>query len=402
MIAFMSLTLISGICFADSVEVRGNILDSGNNASAIVWDGLNWSALYFSLNNAGSNTEMLYYQNVDTENPAIGAAPENNIIDEKELIYSTHTYSNKFKLSSKTDATGVSKYSTIPWFGKKYVVVGDEAGKMTTTITEQGGSAEKNLEEGEYWDLGQGYSLKLDQLDVDAGKAFVILYKDEEEVDSAVLDMEGTDDDRAFIVKDDFAGCEDVVYFVTYLDNTFRSTSKSFAIFKYTWLIDKDNVTIIEEGDEFGLFECREISENWINMSNNKRITLEINDKTYFTDDWYFKTSKAGKGSNGGYLFYPAMNVVLETEEADTGVSSENDANAANEMASQEDTTPTEETSPAPLPSATSSEEDNIQTLASEETATEKQNLASIPGFLSLTATSGLLITFFILKRRTD
>ncbi|MBP2030504.1 S-layer protein (TIGR01567 family) [Methanohalophilus levihalophilus] len=397
----MSLALVSGICSADSVEVRGNILDSGNNASAIVWDGLNWSVLYFSLNDAGSNTEILYYLNIDTENPAIGAAPDNNIIDEKELIYSTHSYSKKFKLSAKTDATAVNTYSVIPWFGKKYIVVDDDAGKMATLITEQGGDAEKDLKEGESWNLGQGYSLKLDQLDVDAGKVFVILYKDEEELESVVLDMEGNDDDRAFIAKDDFAGSEDVVYFVTYLDNTFRSTSDSFAIFKYTWLIDKDNIKIIEKGDEFGLFECREVSESWINMSNSKRITLEINDKTYFTDDWYFKTSKAGKGSNGGYLFYPAMNIVFETEEADVVVSSENDVNVANETASQGDTTLTEESS-APLPSATSSEEDNVQTLVTEETAAEKQNLASIPGFLSLTATSGLLITFFILKRRTD
>ncbi|WP_445475214.1 S-layer protein domain-containing protein [Methanococcoides methylutens] len=398
---FISLVLSVGVCSADSVTVRGEILDTGN-VSSISWDGSNWGALHFALNDAGSNTESVYYENVDTENPAIGAAPSNNVIDKKELIYSTHTYNKKFKLSAKTDATAVSTYSVIPLFGKKYIAVNDDASKMTTLITEQGGGSEKKLREGESWDLGNGYSLKVDQLDADAGKVFVILYKDGIELDSDVLDMDGTDDDRAFIVKDDIAGMEDVVYFATYLENTFKGTSVSFAIIKYTWLIDKDNIISIEEGDKFGLLKCREVSENWINMSNDAVITLEMDDTVYFTDNWYFKTSKAGMGTDGGFLFYPAMNVVFGSVTKTENVV-EVPPSTENETETIEETTyeagPVVVEDETVVSSSASSADVSTIEYGPEEHVQTSENL---PGFLSITAVAGLVMSVFSLKRRSD
>ncbi|ABE52019.1 S-layer protein domain-containing protein [Methanococcoides burtonii] len=396
MLVFISLILVAGICSADSVKVRGTILDSGN-VSSIAWDGSNWNALYFALNDVGSNTESLCYENIDPENPAIGVTPDNNIIDKKELIYRTHTYHKKYKLSAKTDANAVSTYSVIPLFSKKYIAVNNDASKMTTLIKEQGGGAEKTLKEGESWDLGNDYSLKLNQLDADAGKAFVILYKDGIELDSDVLDMDGTDDDRAFIVKDDLAGIDDLVYFVTYLENTFKSTSESFAILKYTWLIDKDNVITIKKGDKFGLLKCKDVSENWINMSNDVVITLEMDNTVYFTDDWYFQTSKASKGTNGGYLFYPAMEVIFEMENENVvefSSSPESDPELVNEAASQAKAAVIEDAAPESSSIGANS--------ANYEPAEEIRSSASIPGFLSMTAIASLVFALFILKCRVD
>ncbi|WP_236622715.1 S-layer protein domain-containing protein [Methanococcoides methylutens] len=396
MLLFISIVLTVGVCSADSVTVRGEILDSGN-VSSITWDGSNWGALHFALNDAGSNTESVYYGNVDSENSAIGAAPANNVIDKKELIYSTQTYSKKFKLSAKTDATALSTYSVIPLFGKRYIAVNDDASKMTTLVTEQGGGAEKQLKEGESWELGKGYSLKVDQLDADAGKAFVILYKDGNELDSDILDMDGTDDDRAFIVKENIAGMEDVVYFATYLENTFKGTSESFAIIKYTWLMDKDNIISIEEGDKFGLLKCREVSENCINMSNDAVIHLEMDDSVYFTDDWYLKTSKAGMGTDGGFLLYPAMNVVFETT-IETEKVVEVPSSTESESETVDETT--SEANPAgmndELNDSSSADANNVVYGPEEQVQTSE----SLPGFLSITAMAGLVSALFILKRR--
>lgn len=405
----LSVTCFVTVSSAESVEIGGNILDSGN-VSSIAWDGTNWSALYFGLNEAGSNTEILYYQDSDDANPGIGEASTNNIIDKKELLYSTHTYSKKFKLSAKTDATGVSTYSVIPWFGNKYVAVDDKASKMTSLVKEQGGGSEKKLKEGEIWDLGEGYSLELFQLDADGGKAFVLLYKDGEELDSTVIKLDGTDDERSFIVKDDFADLEDTVYFVTYIDETFRCSSECFAIFKYTWLIDKDNVSTIEEGDKVGLLKCREVSDNWINMSNHEEITLEMNEKAYFTDDWYIRTSKSGKGSDGGYLFYPAMNVVFKTAE-DASTQSENIDNTGNEDVLEENVTIVEQ-SPSSSSSKPSQGTDNDMDTPLADTSEEskekqtdlesQKTYAAVPGFVSITAISGLVASLFILRRRIN
>lgn len=391
------------ISTAESAELRGSVIYTNEDPStSISWDGTNWSALYLELNDAGSNTETLYYENTDSSSPAICNAPNNDVIDEKELIYSTHTYSKKFKLSAKTDATVVDTFSIIPWFGQKYVAVNDDATTMAPLLMDVGGGFEKHVNEGESMEMKGGYSLEVSQLDVDGGKVFVTLYKNGDEIDSSVLDMEGSDDDRAFTVKDDFAGHDDQIYFVAYVDNTFRSSSGAFAVFKYIWLIDKNNVKVVEDKDELGVFKCRDANEKWINMSNDKQITLNLDDKIYLTDDWYIKTSKKVKGG-GGYRFYPAMSVdikpvetvkstetvnnVTETSpEVDETVEKEDDSSIISD-----DTVPAEETIEEP-PSADSKAESSEQ----HEVSTE----ASIPGFVSITAISGLAGIFFLLKHR--
>ena len=394
-LVFISLILAVGVCSADSVEVHGTILDSGN-VSSIVWDGSNWGALYFALNDAGSNTESLCYENVDPENPAIGATPDNNVIDENELIYRTHTYNKKFKLSAKTDSTAVSTYSIIPLFGKKYIAVNDDASKMTTLIKEQGGGSEKTLKEGESWDLGKGYSLTVKQLDLDGGKVWLALYKDGAELDSKILSTDGADDERTFVAKDDFAGKEEAVYFVTYVDEAFRGTSDTFVILRYTWLIDKDDVTSIEVGDEFGVLKCTEVSEDKITLSNDQKITLEMSDTIDLTDDWYFKVSKAGTGTDGGYLFYPAKKLTIEDKAEPQTVSE----------AVPDETETTDAENGSTILVEEPSEESSVSDIKkSEEFALKVENEAGIPGqdlpgFTLLCTISGLLAVLFLTKRK--
>lgn len=393
------------ISTAESVELRGSVIYTNEDPStSISWDGTNWSALYLGLNDAGSNTETLYYENTDSSSPAICDAPDNDVIDKKELIYSTHTYSKKFKLSAKTDATVVDSFSIIPWFGQKYVAVNDDATTMAPLLMDVGGGFEKHLEEGESMKMKGGYSLELSQLDVDGGKVFVTLYKNGDEIDSSVLDMEGSDDDRAFTVKDDFAGHDDQVYFVAYVDDTFRSSSGAFAKFKYIWLMDKDNVKIVEEKDEVGVFKCKDANEEWINMSNDKQITLNLGDKIYLTDDWYLKTSKKVKGKGGGgYRFYPAMNVDIEPTET---VESTETANDVAKKSPEADDNVEERTNSSTDSTNVSSSEETTEEASSTDSTTESveqhesREEASIPGFVSITALSGIAGVFFLLKRR--
>ncbi|AKB16973.1 S-layer protein domain-containing protein [Methanosarcina sp. WWM596] len=104
-----------------------------------------------------------------------------------------------------------------------------------------------------------------------------------------------------------------VVHFVIFEDSVFASEDTDFAVFKYTWLIDKDKLLFIESGDEFGNFEVDQAFENLIVVSNTDAITINVDAdrKTNITEEWYFRTSDVGKGSNGGYVIYPAKTVIL-------------------------------------------------------------------------------------------
>ncbi|KKH64040.1 S-layer protein domain-containing protein, partial [Methanosarcina mazei] len=124
----------------------------------------------------------------------------------------------------------------------------------------------------------------------------------------------------------------DQLYFITYVDSVFMSATDSFAVFKYTWLIDKDDILIIKNGDEYQGFEVIETSKDGIVLENSKSITLNLDKdkKNYFTDSWYFQTSDKGKGSTSpeGYIIRLAKdldkpgNYTLRGMPVDTGVTS--------------------------------------------------------------------------------
>ncbi|NOQ48512.1 MAG: hypothetical protein GQ576_05165, partial [Methanococcoides sp.] len=180
-------------------------------------------------------------------------------------------------------------------------------------------------------------------------------------------------------------------YFVTYVDEAFKGTSDCFIILKYTWLIDKDDVTTIEVDDEFGALKCTEVSEDKITLSNDQEITLEMGDTIDLTDDWYFKVSKAGKGTDEGYLFYPAKKLTIEDKTASQEV--------AEEIPDKTETTDTESGSTI-LEGETSEELSKPDVEETEEFAVKVDDENVMPAFTLLSAISGVLAVFFFSKRR--
>ncbi|MCO5384360.1 MAG: hypothetical protein NHB15_21810 [Methanosarcina barkeri] len=150
----------------------------------------------------------------------------------------------------------------------------------------------------------------VNQVDVEGEKVWFALYKNGEELESGIVNTNGNVTDKTFTATADFGDKKDQLYFITYVDTVFTSAADSFAVFKYTWLIDKDDVMLIKNGDEYQGFEVKESSESEIVLKNSKSITLNLDKdkKTYFTDSWYFQTSDEGKGSTSpqGYIIYPA------------------------------------------------------------------------------------------------
>ncbi len=267
--------------------------------------------------------ERLQYVEKDGQNELGKGNPGNHVIGEEELVYSTRPFSCKYELVSdlelnaKTtpDKLGGMFYYKLPWFGKPYVTVGNDSTQLANLVVSQTSGEKKELKTGESWDLGKNYSLVVNQVDIEGEKVWFSLYKNGEELESGIVNANGTVDDQTFAATADFGDGKDQLYFITYVDSVFVSATDSFAVFKYTWLIDKDDVMLIEKGDEYQGFEIKEASESEIVLKNSKSITLNLDKdkKTYFTDSWYFQTSDEGKGSTSpeGYIIYPAKELSI-------------------------------------------------------------------------------------------
>jgi S-layer protein (TIGR01567 family) len=369
--------------------LRGLPLDTSVTSSdGFSWDATTFGGFYYSANKhkdfvASKNWfgERLQYIETDGQDELGKSNPGNHVIGEGELVYSTRQFPNKYKVVSELglDANttpaklgGINFYK-IPWFGKPYVAVENDATQLANLVIDQEASDKKELKAGDAWDLGKGYSLTLNQVDVEGDKVWFSLSKNGEELESAIVDVDGTVEDQTFTATADFGDGKDQLYFITYVDSVFASATDSFAVFKYTWLIDKDNILVIENGDKYQGFEVKEASEDGVVLTNSNSITLNLDKdaKNYFTDSWYFQTSDEGKGSTSskGYIIYPATDVVVEDKNAtepagnstketnitsslNKSISSDYRAVSSSEMAGPEDTSslPEESVSSEKLP----------------------------------------------------
>lgn len=317
---------LAGTCTAMSMEIGGTPFDTGStDTQNMSWDFRNFGAFFFSANKysnfVNGSGEHLYLED-SGDNPAIGKAnPEANIIDEGELVYTTKQIPSKFKaFSEEENVTKVTFFYTLPLFGKSYCAVDNDATHLSKILYQQDENEKVTLKTGESWDLSNGYHITLNEVDVDGNKCYFSLYKNDTELDDALVSTDGAIDDKIFTAEEEFGDNASHVYFVTFVDSVFTSADESFAVFKYTWLIDKDKPLSIESGDKFGNFEVDQALENMIVMSNSDSITINVDaDRmTNITDEWYFKTSDKGKGSNGGYVIYPAKTIEVEEKKSNT------------------------------------------------------------------------------------
>ncbi|MPM60823.1 hypothetical protein SDC9_107677 [bioreactor metagenome] len=326
--------------------IRGVPFDTNTTSSdEFCWDATTFGGFNYPVNKhkdfvASENWwgERLQYIEKDGQDELGKNNPGNHVIGEGELVYSTRPFSNKYEVVSglglnaseiPSELGGTSFYK-LPWFGKPYVCVGNDSTRLANIVITQESSDKKELKAGDIWDLGKGYSLTVNQVDVEGDKVWFSLSKSGKEIESGIVNASGTEENKIFTATADFGNRTDQLYFVTCVDSVFSSATDSFAVFKYTWLIDKDSVLVIENGDEYQGFEVKEASKNGIVLTNSKSITLNLDKdkKNYFTDSWYFQTSDEGKGSTSpnGYIIYPATDIVVEDKNAtkSAGNSTEN------------------------------------------------------------------------------
>ncbi|WP_231590391.1 S-layer protein domain-containing protein [Methanosarcina siciliae] len=392
-----------------SYTLRGMPFDTNATSSdEFCWDPSTFGGLYYSINKnknlvASENWfgEHLQYIETDGQYELGKSNPGNHVIGEDELVYSTRPFPNKYKVVSELglDANttpselGGMVYYKLPWFGKPYVTVENDATQLASIVIDQSGSDKKILKAGDVWDFGKGYSLTVNQVDVEGNKVWFSLSKDGEELESGIINADGTVESQTFTAKADCGDGSDQLYFITYVDSVFVSATDSFAVFKYTWLIDKGNILIIKEGDEYQGFEVKEASEDELVLKNTDSITLNLDKdvKNYFTDSWYFQTSDEGKGSTSpnGYVICPVTDVVIEAEDA-----SESAENSTENLNVTSESKGSDVSSDYRASSAEIADEDNSS--QPEEAAEETSKL---PGFGIISGILGVIICVALWKK---
>jgi S-layer protein (TIGR01567 family) len=225
-------------------------------------------------------------------------------ITDRGLWYNTTKRLIPYKVYSATGKTvvngegGGGYYAKVGWFGRGYVALKGKANKMAKLILEQSETESKTLLVGETWDMGDGYTLKLNSIDTAFPRqANVILNKSGKQLDDKVKENFTV----YTYVSPSFSQESDVPMFVTYFDNISTNSVR----LKYTWLIS-DNVLEPHTSDIFENLEVMTSSDREINMTNkDKTITLYPGSTINIADGLRLKVN-----DTPDLQYYPEMTII--------------------------------------------------------------------------------------------
>ena len=296
-------------------EIRGTVVEANDSSwiypvgtpsnigTGYTWNSYNFAAFYYD-----PDDDLL------TEQLAIEELRwyDNRTIAEDKLVYSTTPVPQTYAIVDDGVASGlgivsgntVTQYFIEGWMGEKYVAISTggsttpHGNKLSKLLVEFEGSDKKTLLVGEAWDLGGGFTLTAQQINLEGDRVWLSLAKDGKELDSEVLDT-GDSGDRVYMYTADLSGVEDVVVCSCYVDAVFRGTDSNIVQLKYVFLIDND-VLVVSIGETYGDMKVTTASASGITLRNDCDIDLRRNSNVWIMQDMLFRVA-----DNNTLRFYP-------------------------------------------------------------------------------------------------
>lgn len=218
------------------------------------WDARSFSGFYYNLDTGEGNESMTM--------KGIGRS-----IDKGNLTYTTTTSSTDYEYSPW------GSYEIVGFMGDKYF-----AGDNNSSLMKNGNLSKVlmdtddkvQLRAGVNYALEEGYSVTVQQIDVNGGKAQILFYKDGKELGSTIAN-EGQD---AAYYKDVGSGNGKNTTFVkTRVKSVFQGTESSIVELEGFFQIS-ENLTRLESGTSIGKMKINSVSSDKIEMENDERISL--------------------------------------------------------------------------------------------------------------------------------
>jgi S-layer protein (TIGR01567 family) len=302
----------------DRVRIRGEVVDAATQIAPFIWTGQNFAGLYYDVDrNLMSDSLTSTVTVPDT-------------IESGDLEYTA------YRVESCYNNPEIGEYFAIGWFGERYMAVNGKPYLISPSIFEMNECDKKMLATGDEWDLGNGYSLVVTRIDLDANEAWLSLFKNGAEVASSVIQPHETGDwfgnymsisgfpgaydvaiwntptTSTFVYQADVGAEANVPIFSVYVDTIFRGTVTNIAQLKYAMLIDDDPVRVIETGA--GIMKAETVTPESVRLVNSKSIDLRKDSDIRIAEDLRIHVAD-DRDRNGvaNYRYYPYVNRACPT-----------------------------------------------------------------------------------------
>lgn len=284
-----------------SYQIKGTSLTvnrSDSSPDSCVWTADSFGMLYYDLED-----------NFSTERVELNLNAEDDWIPEGGLVYESSPvripYKNpEMKIYGKNSFDG--GYFVLGWDGEKYAYLGDNQGIVNILMDDDN---DRSLYSGEEWDLGEGYTLKVDGIESD--KAYLTVLKNNISVYSSIISPGNSADlgTHTLLYNKTINGI-DIPIFSVYVDKVLEGNESSGVNLKYP-LHFSESPLEIKAGDMFGALTVVETApkirlenENALNFGSDLKVTEEI----------HIGSFEKKTGGNLSVTFFPFMNRVEDVE----------------------------------------------------------------------------------------
>jgi S-layer protein (TIGR01567 family) len=280
-------------------ELRGTVYDAAANDSDPTWTPYNFEGFYYNIDE-GIETETLEVTGFDGKD-----IPGGN------LVYTSTPKEVKFE----HDEWG--NFTVLGFMAKKYFAgypepTGDLKGDidkvsllsdnvLSEVLTDS--DDKESMYAGESFELEEGYSLNILEVDVNGNSVWVQLEKDGDVVDDNFVSS-----GQNYVYETNVGDAEDVPIIIVHFGTVFAGTETSAVFIQGIFQISDEYIEV-NNGDTFDEMEVKSVSADGITMKNEDDIGLGKDETIDVMDDIKFKTA-----DNDTLRFYPF--VEIETESA--------------------------------------------------------------------------------------
>jgi len=196
------------------------------------------------------------------------------------------------------------------YFGEKYVPfniinahgtsTGMKADKMAQLVIDD--STKHTLKTGATLELGSGYTIVVDQIDVDGNKAYLKFFSDGKEVNSSIVN---TKDNSDWIFRDKVLGESNVQILRIHVKDVFQGTQDSLVEIDGVWLMDYANASQIKVDDKVGVFKFKGVTPAGVlEFTLDSDFTIVSNMNKHIANNMYLKAADNSSTSPDGSRFY--------------------------------------------------------------------------------------------------
>ncbi|MDO9517884.1 MAG: S-layer protein domain-containing protein [Methanosarcinaceae archaeon] len=235
----------------------GYVGTTGNGILEI--NASNFAGFYYDLNNNIGAEKFEILQN---------STVSDRTINKSGLVYTTSIINTNYEQILWTDL-----YQKICYFGDEYVPIKtNSANKLSKILIDEKNS--HTIRSGQSFELGEGYAITPQQIDVNGDKVWLELTKDGLYVNDKIISVSGTNTiaDKTWVYKQDIDSETDVETFRIYVDQVFQGQVDSLMVVKGIWQIS-DSILELDTNTTAGLMKVQEIDSK-IQMINNESMTL--------------------------------------------------------------------------------------------------------------------------------